>query len=82
MSLAAIMFVDDTDLLFASKHPEESAENFLRQVQDRLTDWANTVLVTGGNINLRKVVARLGCPSLAEKACACGRQKDSFPKAT
>ena len=39
VSLAAVMFVDDTDLIFASNCEEETAESFIDKVQDGITDW-------------------------------------------
>ena len=36
--LAAIMYVDDTDLLFAASTPEESAIQFICKIQKGLND--------------------------------------------
>ena len=59
MTLAAVMFVDDTDFIFASDCEEETAESFIDKVQDGVTDWAKTVMATGGEINLKKSFAKI-----------------------
>ena len=48
VTLAAVMFVDNTDLIFASGCEEETAESFIDKVQDGVTDSAKTVMATGG----------------------------------
>ena len=38
VTLAAVMFVDDADLIFASDCEEETAESFMDNVQDGISD--------------------------------------------
>lgn len=47
-SIAAIMYVDDTDLLTWARSSCASDEEFRQQVQDAVTDWTKLVLATGG----------------------------------
>ena len=59
VTLSAVMFVDDTDLIFASDCEEETAESFIDKVQVGISDWAKTVMATGGEINLKKSFAEI-----------------------
>ena len=58
VALAGVMFVDNTDLLFASDCAAESAETFVERVQRGVTNWSKTTMVTGGNINLKRVLEK------------------------
>ena len=62
VTLAAVMFVDDLDLIFASDCEKETAESFIDKVQNGVTDWAKTVMATGGEINLKKSFAKIWIP--------------------
>ena len=59
VTLAAVMFVDDTDLIFASDCEEETVESFIDKVQDGVTNWANTVMTTEEEINPKKSFAKI-----------------------
>ena len=59
VTLAAVMFVDDTDVIFASDCEEETVESFIDKVQDGISEWAKTVVTTGGEINLKKSFAKI-----------------------
>ena len=60
VTLAAVMFVDDTDLIFASDCEEEMTESFIDKVQEGISNWSQTVMATGGEINLKKSFAKSG----------------------
>ena len=53
-SLAAILFVDDTDLLMRAPTHETTNEEFFCQIQDSLNDWSSLVMATGGSIKQKK----------------------------
>eukprot|EP00956_Cyclotella_meneghiniana_P022380 scaffold42322_cov25-Cyclotella_meneghiniana.AAC.4 len=52
--LAAIIYVDDTDLLHWAKFYGIEDEEFVRQVQDANTDWGMLVHATGGAVKPSK----------------------------
>jgi hypothetical protein len=47
-TIAAILYVDDTDLLHWAKHAGMSDEAFFQQVQAATTAWGNLALASGG----------------------------------
>ena len=53
LSLAAIIYVDDTDLLFRSKK-HHSHEEFFSFIQDALNFWGMLVLATDGVLKQKK----------------------------
>jgi hypothetical protein len=53
-SIAAIMYVDDTDLLTWARSSCISDEDFLQQVQKAVTDWSMLVIATGGSLRPEK----------------------------
>jgi hypothetical protein len=53
-SIAAIMYVDDTDLLTWARTTCMSDEEFLHQVQKAVTDWSMLVIATGGALRPEK----------------------------
>ena len=59
LSLAAIIFVDDTDLLFRAMEGH-SHEEFLSFVQDALNFWGMLVLATGGVLKQKKSRVAVG----------------------
>ena len=59
VALAAVMCVNNTDLIFASDCEKEAAESFTDKIQDGITDWAKTVMATGWWINLKKSFAKI-----------------------
>jgi len=82
VTLAAVMFVDDTDLIFASDCEEETAESFIDKVQDGVTDWAKTVMATGGEINLKKSFAKIWIPCFNRATGECNwTKKRRLPRA-
>jgi hypothetical protein len=52
-SLAAVLFVDDSDL-FQKAIGTPSDKEFLQLVQNATNDWAGLVHVTGGSLKLQK----------------------------
>ena len=62
VTLVAVMFVDDMDLIFASDCEEETTESFIDKVQDVISDWAKMAMATGGEINLKKSFAKIWIP--------------------
>ena len=52
--LAAIIYVDDTDLLIRSRSREMSLDDFYRQCQSAVTDWGHIVTATGGYLKAAK----------------------------
>jgi hypothetical protein len=53
-SIAAIMYVDDTNLLTWTRSTCMSDEDFLQQVQSAVTDWSKLVIATGGALRPKK----------------------------
>ena len=53
LSLAAALFVDDTDQFHLSKD-DQSKDKFIRQVQAAITFWGMIVLATGGYLKQSK----------------------------
>ena len=53
-SLAAVMYVDDTDLFQVAKRRYMTDEEFLAQVQLSVTDWGKLVQATGGALKQKK----------------------------
>jgi hypothetical protein len=53
-TLAAILYVDDTDVLHWAKSPTMSDEEFFDQVQQATNDWANLAIATGGALKPKK----------------------------
>jgi hypothetical protein len=53
-TLAAILYVDDTDVLHRAKSPTMSDEEFFDQVQQATNDWANLAIATGGALKPKK----------------------------
>jgi hypothetical protein len=53
-SLAAVMYVDDTDLFQVAKCRYMSDEEFLAQVQQSVIDWGKLVQATGGALKQKK----------------------------
>ena len=62
LSLAAIIYVDDTDLLLRSKK-HQSHEEFFSFIQDALNFWGMLVLATGGVLKKKRAVLLLHCLS-------------------
>jgi len=54
MSLAAILFVDDTDLLHLNMTREESVTETLESMQDSVIDWGELLIATGGTLKPEK----------------------------
>ena len=54
ISLAALLYVDDTDLLHNRVTAEDSQEMLIPWVQQATTHWANLLQATGGNLNPAK----------------------------
>ena len=51
---AAILYVDDTDLLFRADGPEMSDAEFFAKIQRGLSDWAKIAMATGGSLKPSK----------------------------
>ena len=49
-ALAAILCVDDTDLLLRAESASTKPEDFIEYVQQALTDWAGLVMASGGSL--------------------------------
>ena len=75
VTLAAVVFVDNTDLMFASDCEKETAESFINKVQDDIFDWAKTVMATGGEINLKKSFAKIWVPCFNRATGECNWMK-------
>jgi hypothetical protein len=52
--LAAIIYVDDTDLLILSCSWDQSLDEFFQQTQDAVMDWGLIVQATGGYLKATK----------------------------
>ena len=52
--LAAVIYVDDTDLFLTATRRDQSLEDFFHQVQQSVTDWSHIVEVTGGYVKAAK----------------------------
>jgi hypothetical protein len=52
--LAAIIYVDDTDLLLCAISRDLLLDDFYNQCQTALTDWGHIVLATGGYLTASK----------------------------
>ena len=52
--LAAILYVDDTDLLLVSKSRMQTEMDFFHQAQHAITDWGKITLATGGYLKATK----------------------------
>ena len=82
VTLADVMFVDDRDLIFASDCEEETAESFKDKVEDGITDWAKTVMATGGEISLKKSFVKIWVPCLNRATGECNwTKKRKLPRA-
>jgi hypothetical protein len=53
-TIAAILYVDDTDLLLWAKTSGMSDAQFLQQVQSAVTDWGMLALASGGSLRPEK----------------------------
>ena len=62
VTLVAVMFVDDADLIFASDGKEETTESFIDKVQEGISDWSKTVMATGGEIKPKKSFTKIWIP--------------------
>ena len=83
MTLAAVMFVDDTDLIFASDCKGETTESFIDKVQEGISDWSKTVMATGGEINLKNSFAKIWIPCFNKATGECGwLKKRKLPRVT
>ena len=51
---AAILYVDDTDLLLCADSPTMSDVDFFAKIQRSVTAWAKIVVVTGGSLKASK----------------------------
>ena len=54
INLAALLYVDDTDLLHNQDTTEDNQEMLVPWVQQATTHWANLLQATGGNLNPAK----------------------------
>ena len=52
--LAAILYVDDTDLLLVAKNTNSSLDDFFEQAQLSVMDWGHIVEATGGYLKATK----------------------------
>lgn len=52
--LAAILYVDDTDLLIIGKKLDMSLDEFFAQTQEAVLDWGKIVQATGGYLKAKK----------------------------
>eukprot|EP00956_Cyclotella_meneghiniana_P032412 scaffold89146_cov64-Cyclotella_meneghiniana.AAC.3 len=52
--LAAIIYVDDTDLLLRARSRDMTLDDFYAQCQAAVTDWGSIVLATGGYLKASK----------------------------
>ena len=83
VSLVAVMFVDDADLIFASDCKEERAESFIDKVQEGISDWSKMAMATGGDINLKKSFATIWIPCFNKATGECGwPKKRKLPRTT
>ena len=57
---AAVLYVDDTDLLLRADTPECTDEEFFGKIQRAVRDWARIVMVTGGSLKPAKCHASIG----------------------
>ena len=57
---AAILYVDDTDLLLRADHPETPDGDFFQKIQSALGTWARIALATGGDLKATKCHASIG----------------------
>ena len=53
-TLAAILYVDDTDLLYRCPSVDMSVEDFVHDIQRRVNHWGNIVHASGGHIKHTK----------------------------
>ena len=53
---AAILYVDDTDLLLRVKNITDMDEEFIKLIQNAVMDWGLLVQATGGFINKKKML--------------------------
>ena len=51
---AAVLYVEDTDLLLRAESPTTPDEEFFAKIQTAVTDWARIVLMTGGSLKAPK----------------------------
>ena len=54
LALAAILYVDDTDLLFCADIPDLDINAFERLIRTAVEDWTRLVLATGGSLKPKK----------------------------
>ena len=52
--LAAIIYIDDTDLLLCAQDPDAPDEIFFQAIQKAINDWAMIVMATGGSLKPSK----------------------------
>ena len=57
--LAAIVYVDDTDLLLRIRRLSDTEKDFARQIQQALWDWGMIVMTTGGYLKQKKCYVSL-----------------------
>ena len=57
--LAAIVYVDDTDLLLRIRRFSDTEKDFARQIQQALWDWGMIVMATGGYLKQKKCYVSL-----------------------
>ena len=65
--LAAILYVDDTDLLLRVKNITDTNEEFIKLIQKAVMDWGLLVQATGGSLKKKKMLRQYKliqvCPS-------------------
>ena len=54
INIAALLYVDDTDLLHNIVNMQDNQESLVSRVQQATTHWANLLQATGGNLNPAK----------------------------
>jgi hypothetical protein len=79
LSLAALLYMDDTDLLHMSRCDDERVEDFVKRVQDATYYWAKLLQATGGDLKPSKCYWYLLAYQFSKGQVKLGRVGESSP---
>ena len=65
-SFAAVLYVDDTDLLMKAADPDAGDKKFFHEVQTAIDDWCGLVRASGGSCRADKCYASIGLFNFTE----------------
>ena len=73
---AAILYVDDTELLLSVKNIMDSDEEFVKLIQRAGMDWGLFVQATGGLLSMKKCYVSINSFKLSEAGQSSSKQEN------